>query len=147
MKYKFWKNKKLIYSNQYGGWIDPEEHPGLHENIQYWRPTIIKFKKKNQHSKKRKYRKVNLVGWDELKEKDIPYWVMKSANKKAWKLKRWHGFFITGKNYKYYIDHLGGQGTIIYRKYKYRKRISGNLLLILFLILVLLILILNMLRL
>ena len=68
-------------------------------------------------------RKINLTGWEEIDEAKIPQWVYKRAYKIADKTGRWGGIYLKGKHYRYYIEHLGGQGTIAYRKlrYKYRK--------------------------
>lgn len=87
---------------------------------------------------------IDLSGWQRLKDIDIPKWVIASADKKAGRLRRWNGFFITGKNYKYYIDHIGGQGNIIYRKKKYRTRIDLKLLLIIVLLFILIFLLLKL---
>ncbi len=68
-------------------------------------------------------RKIDLTGWEEIDETKIPQWVYKRAYKIADKTGRWWGIYLKGKHYRYYIEHLGGQGTIAYRKrrYKYRK--------------------------
>ncbi len=68
-------------------------------------------------------RKIDLTGWEEIDETKIPQWVYKRAYKMADKTGRWEGIYLTGEHYRYYIEHLGGQGTIAYRKlrYKYRK--------------------------
>lgn len=61
-------------------------------------------------------RKIDLTGWEEIDETKIPQWVYKRAYKIADKTGRWEGIYLTGKHYRYYIEHLGGQGTIAYRK-------------------------------
>lgn len=68
-------------------------------------------------------RKIDLAGWEEIDEKDVPQWVYNKAYKIAKKTGRWWNIYLKGKHYRYYIEHLGGQGTIVYRKlrYKYRK--------------------------
>ena len=64
-----------------------------------------------------------MIGWEEIDEKDVPRWVHNKAYKIADKTGRWWDIYLKGKHYRYYIEHLGGQGTIVYRKlrYKYRK--------------------------
>lgn len=68
-------------------------------------------------------RKIDLTGWEEIDEREVPQWVYNRAYKIADKTGRWGGIYLKGKHYRYYIEHLGGQGTIAYRKlrYKYKK--------------------------
>jgi len=75
-------------------------------------------------------RKIDLTSWEEIDEREVPKWVYNKAYKIAEKTGRWWGIYLKGKHYRYYIEHLGGQGTIVYRRlrYKYQKRMERILL-------------------
>lgn len=50
------KGKRLVYSTQYHGYIDPEWHAGIRGSSVHEKPTVWRFKKTKHMGKRRRHK-------------------------------------------------------------------------------------------